>query len=135
MTDEVMFSLVMFKDGTVEVQYQVEGKLKIVKLRPRHPAIVLLPLFSTLGLAIGSDIILQQHVKALVQKLEETPNGSEKKYDPHIIIVWLTEKNVAVKEFPYKEDAQAKYDEILATGTRAFWKVALVKIVRVHGEG
>jgi hypothetical protein len=66
-----MFSMVMFKDGTVEVKYEHEGTLKTVKLRPRNPAILLLPLFSAFGLAIDSDIVLRQQVKSLVQKLEE----------------------------------------------------------------
>lgn len=61
--------------------------------------------------------------------------ATEKKYDPHVVIIWLTAKDVAVKEFSYKEDAQAKYDEIMATGARSFEQVALAKIVRVHGEG
>lgn len=64
---QVMFSMVMFKDGTVEVKYTVEGKLKVVRLMPRNPIMLLLPLFSTLGLAINSDILSAQQVSQLVQ--------------------------------------------------------------------
>ena len=71
MSSEVMFTLVMFKDGTIEVKIRQEGTLKVYKLKPRNPAIMLLPLFSTLGLAMGSDILLRKEVKSLVQNMEE----------------------------------------------------------------
>jgi len=58
-----MFSVAMFRDGTVEVSWREKENLKVYKLRPRNPAIMLLPLFSTLGLAMGSDILLREEVK------------------------------------------------------------------------
>jgi len=70
MSSEVVFSTVIFKNGTVEIKYEQEGTLKVYKLKPRNPVVILLPLFSTLGLAIGSDILLKQQVKLLVNQME-----------------------------------------------------------------
>jgi len=64
---------------------------------------------------------------------ETTLEGPEKTYEPHVIVVWASPTNVAVQEFPYKEDAEEKYNEILPL--RGFQKVVLAKIVRKHGEG
>jgi len=69
MSSQVIFSLAIFKDGTVEVQYAQEGSLKFYRLKPRNPVLMLLPLFSTLGLAMGSDILLRQEVKSLIHKM------------------------------------------------------------------
>jgi hypothetical protein len=61
---------------------------------------------------------------------------TEKKYDPHLVVVWIHERSgqetVAVKEFSYKEDAEAKYLECV---DRQIPKAALAKIIRAHGEG
>jgi hypothetical protein len=60
--------------------------------------------------------------------------GSPKTYEPHIVAVWISDKEVVVQEFPYKEDAIEKYQEI-ATRARGYQKVVLAKVVRKHGEG
>lgn len=65
MSSEVIFSMVIFKDGTVEVQYDQ----KAYRLKPRNPVLMLLPMFSTLGLAMGSDILLKQEVKSIIHKI------------------------------------------------------------------
>lgn len=61
----------------------------------------------------------------------------KKEYDPHLVVVWIQERSgqetVAVKEFPNKEDAEAKYQEIV--GIPALVKVVLAKTIRIHGEG
>jgi len=56
----------------------------------------------------------------------------EKKYDPHVVIVWTSDTTVAVKEYPYKEDAEEKYHQLTETHAQ---KVVLAQVVRVHGEG
>ncbi|MFA5306641.1 MAG: hypothetical protein WC365_04270 [Candidatus Babeliales bacterium] len=57
---------------------------------------------------------------------------SEKTYEPHVIIVYATDKTMAVKEFSYKEDAYQKYNDILqVVGV----KIVLAKVVKMHGEG
>ena len=55
-----------------------------------------------------------------------------KEYNPHVVIVWTGSTNVAVQEYPYKEDAEEKYNEIVQLHVR---KVVLAKIVKSHGEG
>jgi hypothetical protein len=68
---KAMFKLVVFKDGTVEVNYEYEGEMKTVKLKPKNPAMLLLPILSTLVLSMGSEIILQQQVKKLIHQLRD----------------------------------------------------------------
>lgn len=55
-----------------------------------------------------------------------------KEYNPHIIVVWTSPSTVAVKEYPYKEDAEEKYNELLQLGAV---KVVLAKTIKSHGEG
>lgn len=67
---------------------------------------------------------------------------SEKIYEPHFIIVWAsvdvaidkggTKMEVAVKEFPYKEDAYEQYNELIQKGVQ---KIALAKLIKKHVEG
>ena len=67
---------------------------------------------------------------------------SEKTYEPHFIIVWAstnvnidkkgTAIGVAVKEFPYKEDAYEKYNELIQKGIQ---EIALAKLIKKHVEG
>lgn len=56
---------------------------------------------------------------------------SGKEYSPHIVVVWTSPTSVAVKEFPYREDAEAKYQELV----EAHQKVTLAKVTKSHGEG
>lgn len=55
-----------------------------------------------------------------------------KEYNPHMVIVWTTAKEVAIKEFSYKEDAESKYNEIVQLNAE---KVVLAKLVKSHGQG
>jgi len=57
--------------------------------------------------------------------------AQNKVYEPHAVIVWPSPTTVAVKEYPYKEDAEAKYEEIV----QMHQTVALAKIVKKHSEG
>lgn len=57
--------------------------------------------------------------------------STNKVYNPHIIVVWTSSTTVAVKEYPYQEDAEEKYRE-LETHVQ---KLVLAKVVRAHGEG
>lgn len=70
-SNQIMFKLVVFKDGNVEVTYEYEREMKTVKLKPRNPAMMLLPMLSTLALAMGSEIILQKEVKKLIHQLRD----------------------------------------------------------------
>lgn len=56
-----------------------------------------------------------------------------KEYNPHIVAVWTSPDNfaVVVQEFPYKEDAETKYEEIVQRGVS---KIILAKVIKVHGE-
>jgi hypothetical protein len=60
----------------------------------------------------------------------------QKQYAPHVVIVWIAtpgrQVTVAVQEYPYKEDAEEKYNEIVQLYAQ---KVVLAKVVRSHGEG
>lgn len=55
-----------------------------------------------------------------------------KEYNPHVIVVWTSDTTVAVKEYSYKEDAEEKYQELVALHVQ---KIVLAKVVRSHGEG
>ena len=55
-----------------------------------------------------------------------------KEYNPHIIAVWTSSTIVFVKEFPFKEDAEEKYRELLEVHTQ---KIVMAKVVKTHGEG
>jgi len=67
---------------------------------------------------------------------------SEKTYEPHFIIVWVSSDvkidkkgaavDVAVKEVPYKEDAYEEYNKLVQKGVQ---KIALAKLVKKHVEG
>jgi len=57
---------------------------------------------------------------------------SVKEYDPHVVIVWTSPTTVAVKEFPYGEDAEEKYNELVQLHAQ---KVVLAKVIKSHGEG
>jgi hypothetical protein len=65
----------------------------------------------------------------------------EKEYNPHVVVVWMSSlrgsgsfaapfTTVAVKEYPFKEDAEEKYNELIHAD-----KVVLAKVVKSHGEG
>lgn len=41
MSSPIVFSIVMFKDGTVEVKYEHEGNLQVYKLKPRNPVMLM----------------------------------------------------------------------------------------------
>jgi len=71
----------------------------------------------------------------------------EKKYDPHVIVVWtpclsgkmrnrkleaVEDTEVAVQEYSYKEDAEEKYELLIQAGAP---KVVLAKVIKAHGEG
>lgn len=56
----------------------------------------------------------------------------EKTYAPHIIVVWTSDTTVGAQLFPYKEDAEDKYQELVR---RRVPKVVLAKVVKAHGEG
>ena len=62
--------------------------------------------------------------------LQSSEAAIEKTYNPHIVVVW-TSTGVAVKEFPYEEDAVEKFNEIRSLHL----KVTLAKVIRSHGEG
>lgn len=70
MNKDIMFSMVMFKDGTVEITWRMKEGPKVYRLKPRNPAVALLPLMSALGLAMGSDILLRQQVARMQASLE-----------------------------------------------------------------
>jgi len=57
---------------------------------------------------------------------------SVKDYDPHVVVVWTSPTTVAVKEYPYREDAEEKYNEVVQAHAQ---KVVLAKIIKTHGEG
>ena len=56
----------------------------------------------------------------------------QKQYDPHVIVLWVSDTTFAVKEFPFKEDAEEKYNEVVQTRVL---KVVLAKVIKMHGEG
>ena len=56
---------------------------------------------------------------------------SKKEYNPHIVVVWTSPTTVAAKEFPYQEDAEEKYHEVV----ELHQKVTLAKVIKSHGEG
>lgn len=67
--------------------------------------------------------------------LRERQKGREdpvKEYDPHVIVVWTSPNAVAVQEYPYKEDAEEKYNDVVQAHAQ---KVVLAKIIKSHGEG
>jgi len=55
-----------------------------------------------------------------------------KEYNPHVVIVWTSPTQVAVQEYPYKEDAEEKYNDIAQLHV---YKVVLAQRVKVHAEG
>lgn len=57
---------------------------------------------------------------------------TEKKYDPHVVVVWPNSSTVAVKEFSHKEEAEEKYEELVQKHAP---KVVLAQVVKSHGEG
>ena len=61
-----------------------------------------------------------------------SPEIPVKEYAPHVIVVWTSPTTVAVKEYPYKEDAEEKYNEVVQTHAQ---RVVLAKIIKSHGEG
>jgi len=70
--------------------------------------------------------------KGPLRQALEKHSSSTKEYNPHVIIVWTSETAVAVKEYPYKEDAEEKYNEIVQLHP---YKVVLAKVVKAHSEG
>jgi len=57
---------------------------------------------------------------------------STKMYEPMLVVVWTSPTAVAVKEYPFREDAEDKYNELLQAHVP---KVVLAKIIKSHGEG
>jgi hypothetical protein len=55
-----------------------------------------------------------------------------KTYSPHIVVVWTSDTTVVVKEYPYQEDAEEKYEELIQVHVQ---KITLAKVVKKHGEG
>ena len=62
--------MVMFDDGTIEVSLRENEEMKVYRLRPKNPVMMLLPLFSSLALAMGSDIVLKQRIRSLFHEME-----------------------------------------------------------------
>lgn len=56
---------------------------------------------------------------------------AEKKYDPHVVVVWTSDTTIAAQEYSYKEDAEEKYEAL----TQSHFKAVLAKVIKAHGEG
>jgi len=62
-----MFSIAMFRDGTVEVSFREKDTLKVTKVKPRNPVTMALTILSTLPLAMDSRLI-SQRIDSLIQE-------------------------------------------------------------------